>query len=576
MLSRFRLFLLLIVLSQAVLAQMDPAAHVMEMKDEIPPDKLPAPIRMQGIGNAHMQITGTREAQVWFAQGLNLLHDFWDYESARAFEQAVRVDPNCAMCYWGLYKAESFYHSTAQGLAGRALAQAVALKSRVSERERLYIDAADEQERARHGRGGSVSQAQTLLRKIVADFPQDLQARILLANSGVGDSRAILEAVLKDDPENSAANHYYIHALEGSDHPEKALHSADILGRLAPASGHMVHMPGHIYFRVGAYARAAKSFADALAVDERYIREQHVAADDNWNYVHNLMYSIANLLEQGRFADATLLSHKITDARGTLETTLYIYSARDSISRLSPELPVAMRTADYAHILKLVNAASVGPNHPNLEFLRQRLADFALGMQAVAVKNFAAAEQVSTRLAEELEHASNQPSRSTAMPGMPMTQPAKDSWPKLTVRADALLDPLLKMLSITSLELRGSISAARGKQDDAAALFRNAAAQEKALGYREPPNYIRPVGETEGAAMLEAGQSSAAKAAFERALAERPHSGFALYGIALSCEKSGDRAAADKTYNDFLAAWKDADRTLPQIAHAHAYLRAAQ
>ena len=78
---------------------------------------------MTGIGNAHMQITATPEAQMWFNQGLNLLHDFWDYESARAFEQSVRVDPQCAMCYWGLYKAESFYHSTAQGYAGRGAGQ---------------------------------------------------------------------------------------------------------------------------------------------------------------------------------------------------------------------------------------------------------------------------------------------------------------------------------------------------------------------------------------------------------------------------------------------------------------------
>jgi tetratricopeptide (TPR) repeat protein len=567
-----RPFFLLIVLCPAAPAQ-EAAGHVMEMKDEIPPDQLPAPIRMQGIGNAHMEITAAREAQVWFDQGLNLLHDFWDYESARAFEQAVRVDPHCSMCYWGLYKAESFYHSTAQGLAGRALAQAVALKARVTERERLYIQAADEQ---MHGGGGSFTRAQELLRKIVADYPQDIQARIFLANSGPRDSLAILESILKDDAESSAANHYYIHALEGSDHPEKALHSADILGRLAPASGHMVHMPGHIYFRVGDYARAAQSFADALAADERYMRAQHVAADDNWNYVHNVMYSIANLLEQGRFADATTLSRKIRDARGTLETTLYIYSARDSISRLAPELPVALRTADFVQILKLVNASRVEPSQPNLEFLRGRLADFASGMQAVAANNLAGAEQASTRLADELRRAS-QPSRnSTSMPGMTMAQTTKDAWPKLTVRADALLDPLLKTLSIMSLELQGSISSARGKTEDASALFRQAAAQEKALGYREPPNYIRPVGETEGAAMLDGRQWPAAKAAFEGALAERPHSGFALYGIALSCEKAGDRTTADKAYGEFLAAWKDADAGLPQIAHARAYLNAAR
>src|SRR5215472_3021903 len=142
------------------------------------------------------------------------------------------------------------------------------------------------------------SREQDLLRKIVADYPEDRQARIFLSNAGGKDSLAILESILKEDPEDSAANHYYIHALEAGDHPEKARHSAEILGRLAPASGHMVHMPGHIYFRIGDYARAAEAFAASLAADERYMREQHIEPDNNWNYVHNLMYSIANLLEQ--------------------------------------------------------------------------------------------------------------------------------------------------------------------------------------------------------------------------------------------------------------------------------------
>src|SRR5439155_10437915 len=197
--------------------------------------------------------------------------------------------------YWGLYKAESFYHSTAQGLAGQALAQAVALKEHASARERLYIDAAVAHDQATHSPNPDsvYSREEELLRKIVADYPEDLQARIFLANAGGKDSLAVLESVLKEDPENSAANHYYIHTLEASDHPEKALHSAEILGRLAPASGHMVHMPGHIYFRIGDYARAAQAFAASLAVDERYMREQHVKPDNNWNYVHNLMYSVA-------------------------------------------------------------------------------------------------------------------------------------------------------------------------------------------------------------------------------------------------------------------------------------------
>ena len=253
--------LVLALLSPAlplILAQTNMGSHVMEMQDEIPPEKLPPPVRIAGIGNAHLEITAAAEAQIWFDQGLNLLHDYWDYESARAFEQAVRVDTECAMCFWGLYQAESFYHSTAQGLAANALRQAAELKDHVSTRERLYIDAAVAREKAMDdpNPGPLYAEEQQLLQKLVKDYPADVQARIFLANSGSKDSLALLEGVLKDYPQDSAANHYYIHRLEASDHPEKALRSAEILGRLAPGSGHMVHMPGHIFFRLGDYARA--------------------------------------------------------------------------------------------------------------------------------------------------------------------------------------------------------------------------------------------------------------------------------------------------------------------------------
>ena len=556
----------------AILAQMDMRTHVMEMQDEIPPEKLPSAVRIAGIGNAHLEITAGPEAQIWFDQGLNLLRDYWDYESARAFEQGVRVNPECAMCFWGLYEAESFYHSTAKGLAGNALRRAAELKEHVSARERLYIDAALAREKAVHDPDPRplYAEEQQLLQKLVKDYPEDVQARIFLAESGGEDSLAVLEGVLKDYPEDSTANHQYIHRLEASDHPEKAFHSAEILGRLAPGSGHMVHMPGHIFFRLGDYARAEKAFSDSLEVDERYMREQHVDPDNDWNYVHNLMYFVADVLEQGKLDQATRISRKIVSARGKLESTLYIYSARDSISRLNPRLPVALRTANFPSALKLLKTSTVLPGMPNLEFLRRCLGDFASGMISFNHGNLAASERMSERLDAELYRMSRERKEPASMPLIPPSTAA----PKLAVMPDALLDPLLSTLSIMSLELRGSIVAAQGNIDDAKAVFARAATEEKALGYREPPIYIRPVGETEGAAMLRVRRWGDAKVAFEKALLERPHSGFALYGIAVANEQFGDSLAASKTYADFVVAWKGADAGLPQIVHARAYLKA--
>jgi hypothetical protein len=160
-------------------------------------------------------------------------------------------------------------------------------------------------------------------------------------------------------------------------------------------------------------------------------------------------------------------------------------------------------------------------------------------------------------------------------PGMNEAQANKQADrqpPKLQVMPDALLQPLLNSLSIMSLELRASLITAQGNRAGAKKLFLSAAQQEKALGYREPPTYIRPVGETEAVAMIAVHDWKAAKDAYKEALLERPRSGFALYGIAISSENAGDAGAATKGYSDFLAAWKDADHALPQMTHARAYL----
>jgi tetratricopeptide (TPR) repeat protein len=560
------------LLSWPAVSQMQMGGHVMELQDETPPDKLPVPHLITGAGNSHMDITAQPEAQVWFNQGLNLLHDFWDYESARAFEQSIRVDPQCAMCYWGLYKAESFYHSIGKGYARQALDQAIALKNRAGERERLYIDATAAQVEAVGNARPDFSKGVQLWRQLVDDYPDDAQARIFLAQVvDHKESVALLQSILKKRPDDSAANHYYIHAVEGSEHPEEALHSADILASLAPASGHMVHMPGHIFFRLGDYARAEQAFAASMRVDEQYMKEQHVEPDNDWNYVHNLMYAIANLMEEGKFRDATALSGKLTGARGELESTLYVHSARDSISRLDPRLPVALRTADWPRVIQLLRAASLPKSRPNLEFLARQLAEFAAGMQAIDNRDISKAEDNSNRFDAELWRMSHESSDSHRN-HMAATSSAPLEPRKLQVQPDALLEPLLSTLSIMSLELRASVLALRGDTSEAKRLFARAAQEEKDLGYHEPPLYIRPVGEAEGAAMMSFGAWKEAKAAYERALLERPRSGLALYGIAVSTEKAGDAEAAVKAYRDFMAAWKNADAVLPQLTNARAYV----
>ncbi|HVW08339.1 MAG TPA: hypothetical protein VHC90_07135 [Bryobacteraceae bacterium] len=531
-------------------AQMDMSTHGMSLVNQVDPAELPPPQKMTGIGNAHLPISSQKpEAQMWFDQGLNLIHDYWDYESARAFEQSIRVDPGCAICYWGLYEATSFYHGNEGGYAQAAFARAEALKDHANDRERRYIEATAVADTDR-------KRAADLWRAIVKDYPDDLEARLFLADFA-SNRLEILESILKDDPNNSAANHQYIHSLEASPTPERALHSAEILGSLAPNSGHMVHMPGHIYFRLGEYAKAGQAFAASTAVDEKYMAEQHVDPENDWNYVHNLMYAIANLMEEGKLKQATELSTKITRAHGKLQSSIYQAVSRDSISRLNPQLPVALREGDWARMKSLLAAIPAPADLPNLVFLSGELNLFADGMLAAANHDPAKAEAAWQKLDANLQDEKKTPHPTPTVPAR-----------QLQVMPDAFLSAITGMLNVMSLELHASVLVAQNELADAHGMFAQAEAAEKALGYREPPNYIRPVAETEGAAMLAVGDWTDARAAWERALTIRPHSGFALYGVALSDEKAGKTEAAAKDYQEFLAAWKDADPDLPQIQHA--------
>ncbi len=561
------------------LGQMD-MGHTSDTGDPVPPEQLPAPQHIAGVGNVRFPITANAQAQLWFEQGVNLLYDFWDYEAARAFEESIRADANCAMCYWGLYQAEIFRHSESKTYAQASLAKAIALEAHATPREKLYIQAADAHEAAIR-EAGSEEKAKfdkeiEVLRTLVKENPTDTNARMSLAQAvsdgyddkgeprkGKKETLELLQGVLKEEPQNSAANHLWIHAVEASPHPEQSLHSAEILASLAPASGHMVHMPGHIFYRTGDYARAQAAFDASALADERYMREQRIAVDNDWNYVHNLMYSIANLLEAGQLRQATAVSGKLVAARGHLEDTLYPWSPRDSIARLNPELPVALRTADWERVVQLINAGNVAHSMPHMEFLAGGLSQFALGMQSVEAHEPDVAERHAVLLDASLWRMSQQ---------IKDQEEAKAAAGNQSMSPDPLPQPLLKMLSIMSLELRGSMLATQNNVPEAEKLFANAQKEEKELGYHEPPFYVRPVAESEGAAMMTAGRWTDAKAAFARALTERPNSGFALYGIALAEEKSGNAGEGTVAYRQFLSAWKSADSGLPQMQHAQLWV----
>jgi tetratricopeptide (TPR) repeat protein len=570
-----------------------PACHPMPAETGmVAPEKLPPPEKLNGIGNLHFPISSKNaETQAWFDQGMNLVFDFWDYEANRAFEQAIRTDPNCAICHWALSESLGIHNSEVAGFAHDELSQAVNLRSHADKREKMYIDAAQAESGTFTGKyastAGNEGKSKAILRQIVKKYPQDIAARLLLSESlqdgydhdtgkarpGTAEMIEILQGILKEKPDDSAANHLWIHAVEASPHPEQALHSAAILAQLAPNSGHMTHMPGHIFFRTGDYQRAQVASDLSESVDEAYMKTQHVAADDDWNYVHNLMYSIANLLEEGRDEQAAVVSAHLVEARGVRAATLYPWSTRDAITRLNPLLPIALRSGDWPRVEFLLASAHPPAEFPNLQALSASLMAFARGMEAVSRKQLDAAQTHSAELDAQLWRVSQQLEQESSAP----KDKPKESAPAPANRVqptDPNLPAMLKNLAILSLELRSAVLIQTGKISEAEALFAQARRDETDLGYREPPAFIQPVAEQEAELLTAANQSAAAEKAWKQALEDRPNSGYPLYGLAELTEKSGDTAKTAAAYERFLNAWKSADDRQPQVVHAQQWMMA--
>ncbi len=559
---------------------------------------------MEGIGNATIEIsTANAEARVWFLQGLNLLHDFWDYESERAFRESVRLDPECAMCWWGLSEAQGFRDgSSAEAQA--SLRKAMELRKRATPAERLYIEASHEQaearakeekasakEKASSADKGSAEptaaeeerrfregKATGTLRKLVAMRPEEVEARVYLAESlmdgfrkdgtpraGTVKGQAVLREVLLAHPDDSAANHYWIHAVEPGIHPEWALESARKLGELAPASGHMVHMPGHIFYRTGDYEAARASFARSMAVDEAYMQSRHVDVDHDWNYVHNMMYLIADLLEEGKVAEATEVSAKLNHARGTTGATLYRFSTRDGLTRLDVALPVVLRGGEWARAAAMLEASKPDAGLTTMVWLRGAMLEYVRGMAALETGDVAGAAKHRDALDATMKV---QPANDMRGMGHPMPTGASPE------SKDLMMKPVRSFMDVAAGELRGSVLMGEGKTAEADKAFAKSQEDEAALGYREPPYYIRPVGETRGDALMRARRFSEAKAAYQAALKERPNSGYPLYGVARADAAMKDEAGARAAYERMLTAWKGADAGLPQVVAAEAWMRA--
>jgi len=497
------------------------------------------------LGNHHRAITAANPtAQRYFDQGLRLVYGFNHGEAIRAFTEAARLDPNCAMCYWGIAYAFGPHVNagmdSASGVAAYAAAQkAQSLSRRANPPERAFI-AAIAKRYARvppANRAALDSAYATAMCDVSARYAEDLDAATLCAEArmdlrpwnywkqpsgepypGTADIVAQLERVIARDPNHPGACHYYIHAVEAV-RPDQAVPCAERLAALMPGVGHMVHMPAHIYIRVGRYNEAVESNIHAVHNDEVYIEGQKPqGVYPIAYYPHNVHFLSFAATMAGRSAQAL-------EAANTLRSKTNMDVAR--------VVPMVQAFVPFVH-LTLVNFGRwedvlAQPVPPAEMKYASTMAHYARGVAFAATGKPADA-------AAELEAVKQ------AGPGA-----SADDKPVIDIATHALM---------------GEIAQRAGRLDEAAAHYRAAQAVEDGILYFEPPTWYYPIRHSLGAVLLGAGKAAEAETVYREDLKRFPENGWALFGLMQALRAQGKNAEATMVDARFRAAWKNADVTL--------------
>lgn len=516
------------------------------------PAKETAPAALaNGLGDVNLPVTTNNpEAQKFFNQGLAYVYAFNHEEAVRSFKQATQLDPQLAMGYWGMALAlGSNYNVEADGpsllTAYTNLQKAIELAPKASEHERGYINALAKRYSSdlnvdKHKLAVDYKNA---MGELMKRYPDDMDAATLYAESMMNlrpwklwslDGKpsedtleivAVLESVLRRNPNHTGANHYYIHAVEASNNPDRALPSAARLGKIAPKAGHLVHMPSHIYIRTGDYTEAAQSNVDAIAADREYITKSgNQGLYTMMYYNHNIHFLASASALKGRYADS-------------------IKSARELEANVAPLLK-AMPMLEMFRPYPIVS--QVRFNRWD-DVLKEPKPDESLKITTV-FWHFARGSAYA---------ATNQPDKADA------ELKALQAEVK-TIPADQPLgnNVAVNVMKIADLELAGKIAFARGDKQAAINFLNQAAAAEDATSYNEPADWDLPVREVLGGILLAVGDNVAAEKAFREELKRHPRNGRALFGLAESLKQQGKKSAAQMVWREFEEAWKDADTKL--------------
>ncbi|HVO24584.1 MAG TPA: hypothetical protein VMW56_13250 [Candidatus Margulisiibacteriota bacterium] len=505
------------------------------------------------LGTHHHKIsTKVPLAQRYFDQGLRLVYAFNHEEAVRAFKEAARLDPNCAMAYWGVGLALGPNYNLPldperNRAAYAATQKAVKFAPKASAAERAYIAALTKRySLAPDADRKALDQAYAdAMREVAHTYPDDTDAATLFAESlmdlrpwalwtldgqpqpGTLEIVATLEAVLKKDPMHPGANHYYIHAIEASPQPDRGLVAAERLHNLVPGAGHLVHMPSHIYMRTGRYADAADANTQAIKVDEAYIAAVKPAGVyPMMYYPHNIHFFWAAASMEGRSADA-------------------IRAAREVTNGVSPEMVKEMDAIEYFVPTALFALARFG----KWEEILHEPAPPAGQPYATGIWHYARGLALANtgRLDEA---ASEQQAVAAAAAAMPPERIIGDNTPPAA------------LLHLAAEALAGESAARRGQTDDAVKHLQEAVRAQDALPYTEPPPWYYPVRQSLGAVLLTAGRPADAEAVYRDDLQRNPENGWSLYGLWQALRARQAEAEAAAVEERFRKAWARADVAL--------------
>ena len=500
------------------------------------------------LGSLHHEITTVSdEAQKFFDQGLRLVYAFNHEEAIAAFTEASRLDPEAPMPYWGVALSlgpniNAAMDPKAEPRARELLRRATTGSAQATAKERAYVEAMA----ARYSRQGSRKAKDRAyakaMRRLATEYPDDLDAATLAAEAmmllrpwdywradgrpqpGTDEFVTILQSALRRNPDHPGACHYYIHAVEASPDPARALDCAKRLASLMPGAGHLVHMPAHVYMRLGLYREASEHNASSATVDQEYLAQSRLQGTYAAGYyAHNLHFLNASLMMEGRSAEALQVGRdlltKVSHEDVAKEPALEWYAPT-----------VFLTLARFGHWNDIIRQ----PPPPKGLRLTAGLWHYAQGLAFAATARFGSAEGEVSNLRRTLKSLAK----------------AKTAEAK-TGRA---------VLKVAERVLVGELAARRGRYDESIDALNEALRLEAALPYSEPPFWLQPVRHNLGAVLLLAGRPSDAESVYREDLRRNPENGWALQGLVQSLRAQKKDAGQEEAR--FRAAWALADVAL--------------